>query len=364
MDLPTLTISAANGWLDQRDRFSSNIAGSEQKNYTLLHKGELSYNHGNSKLAKYGTVFALRTYDKALVPRVYHSFKATEEANADFIEYVFATKLPDRELGKLISSGARMDGLLNINYEEFMSINMMLPSIEEQLRISEYFRKVDTLITLHQRKFYKLKCNYKYVWEQRKFNEVFDFMQNNALSRAELSCDSGEVLNVHYGDVLVKYGEVLDIERDELTYLLDNTLVGKYQSSLLQNGDVIIADAAEDETVGKCSEIAGLTTEMVLSGLHTIPCRPRRNFAEGYLGYYMNSRAYHDQLLPLIQGTKISSISKSAIQDTEIMFPKSENEQLKIGAYFRGLDHLITLHQRKCNELREIKKFMLQNMFV
>ena len=174
MDLPTLTISAANGWLDQRDRFSSNIAGSEQKNYTLLHKGELSYNHGNSKLAKYGTVFALRTYDEALVPRVYHSFKATEEANADFIEYVFATKLPDRELGKLISSGARMDGLLNINYEEFMSINMMLPSIEEQLRISEYLRKVDTLITLHQRKNNYKKQKWTYVWEQRKLGEITD----------------------------------------------------------------------------------------------------------------------------------------------------------------------------------------------
>lgn len=172
-------------------------------------------------------------------------------------------------------------------------------------------------------------------------------MQNNALSRAELSCDGGEVLNVHYGDILVKYGEVLDVERDDLTYLLDSNLVNKYQSSLLQNGDVIIADAAEDETVGKCSEIAGLTNEMVLSGLHTIPCRPRMNFAEGYLGYYMNSRAYHDQLLPLIQGTKISSISKSAIQDTDIMFPKSDYEQAQIGACFRGHDHLITLHQRK-----------------
>lgn len=150
MDLPTLTISAANGWLDQRDRFSSNIAGSEQKNYTLLHKGELSYNHGNSKLAKYGTVFSLRTYEEALVPRVYHSFKVTDEADADFIEYVFATKLPDKELGKLISSGARMDGLLNINYDEFMSIKMMLPSILEQVRISEYFREIDNLITLHQ----------------------------------------------------------------------------------------------------------------------------------------------------------------------------------------------------------------------
>ena len=189
-------------------------------------------------------------------------------------------------------------------------------------------------------------------------------MQNNALSRAELSNSEGEIMNVHYGDILVKYGEVLDVKKDALTYLLDKSIVKKYQASVLHNGDVIIADAAEDETVGKCSEMAGLTDEIVLSGLHTIPCRPKKKYAEGFLGYYMNSNAYHNQLLPLLQGTKVSSISKSAIQETDIFYPKSEVEQKQIGAYFKQLDHLITLHQRKCDELQNIKKYMLQNMFV
>lgn len=156
MELPTLTISAGNGWMRQEDRFSSNIAGKEQKNYTLLRKGELSYNHGNSKLAKYGAVFSLQTYEEALVPRVYHSFKVIK-GNADFVEYYFATKLPDRELGKLISSGARMDGLLNIGYDEFMGIPLLFPTTEEQTRIAIYFRHFDHLITLHQRKCDELK---------------------------------------------------------------------------------------------------------------------------------------------------------------------------------------------------------------
>ena len=162
MDLPTLTISAANGWMKQEDRFSGNIAGKEQKNYTLLHKGELSYNHGNSKLAKYGTVFSLQTYEEALVPRVYHSFKV-EIGNADFIEYYFATKMPDRELRKLISSGARMDGLLNIGYDDFMGIKMIFPSASEQDKIAEYFRTLDYLITLHQRKGEELQNIKKYM---------------------------------------------------------------------------------------------------------------------------------------------------------------------------------------------------------
>ena len=162
MELPTLTISAGNGWMKQEDRFSGNIAGKEQKNYTLLHKGELSYNHGNSKLAKYGAVFSLQTYEEALVPRVYHSFKVIK-GNADFVEYYFATKLPDRELGKLISSGARMDGLLNISYDEFMGIPLVFPSTAEQMRIAIYFRHFDYLITLHQRKCDELQNMKKFM---------------------------------------------------------------------------------------------------------------------------------------------------------------------------------------------------------
>ena len=194
MELPTLTISAANGWMKQEDRFSGNIAGKEQTNYTLLHKGELSYNHGNSKLAKYGTVFSLQTYEEALVPRVYHSFKVENES-ADFIEYYFATKIPDRELRKLISSGARMDGLLNIGYDDFMGIKMMFPSASEQDKIAEYFRALDHIITLHQRKCDETKKLKKFMlqkmfpkkdakkpeirfagftddWEQRKVTEI------------------------------------------------------------------------------------------------------------------------------------------------------------------------------------------------
>ncbi|MBS0979073.1 restriction endonuclease subunit S [Levilactobacillus brevis] len=157
MNLPTLTISAGSGWMDQRDRFSKNIAGKEQQNYTLLKKGELSYNHGNSKLAQYGVVFALESYAEVLVPRVYHSFSVSGQSDPKFIEQMFATHRPDRELRKLVSSGARMDGLLNINYDAFMDILIMLPSVAEQQLVASMFSKIDELITLHQHKLEALK---------------------------------------------------------------------------------------------------------------------------------------------------------------------------------------------------------------
>ena len=157
MDLPTLTISASGGWMNQIDRFSANIAGKEQKNYTLLKKGELSYNHGNSKLAKYGVVFELKEYEEALVPKVYHSFRVNQLADAKFIEIMFSTKIPDRELGKLVSSGARMDGLLNISFDDFMNIAIIIPTFAEQQAIGAYFSNLDNLINSHQEKISQLE---------------------------------------------------------------------------------------------------------------------------------------------------------------------------------------------------------------
>ena len=204
---------------------------------------------------------------------------------------------------------------------------------------------------------------YTDAWEQRKLGKVVVSLQNNTLSRADLSNETGVAKNVHYGDVLINYGEVLNVSEESLPMISDESVLTKYKASFLQNGDVIVADTAEDSTVGKCSEIAGLNDEVVLSGLHTIPYRPIEKFASGYLGYYLNSSAYRNQLIPLMQGIKVTSISKSAMQNTEIIYPKSVEEQGKIGAYFSILDHLITLHQRKCEELQNVKKFMLQNMF-
>ena len=262
---------------------------------------------------------------------------------------------------KAMAAGSTVN---NLNKELVGGTTVEFPMMEEQIKIGDYFTTIDHLITLHQRKPYFWNKFIVIDWEQRKLGDILISLQNNTLSRADLSNEAGVAKNVHYGDVLIKFGEVLDVSKEKLPMISDESVLSKYKSSFLQNGDVIVADTAEDSTVGKCSEIAGLNDEVVLSGLHTIPYRPIEKFASGYLGYYLNSSAYHNQLIPLMQGIKVASISKSAMQDTDIVYPKSVKEQGKIGDYFQSLDHLITLHQRKCEELKNIKKFMLQNMFV
>ncbi len=176
---------------------------------------------------------------------------------------------------------------------------------------------------------------------------MFTGLQNNTLSRSELNYESGTVKNVHYGDVLIKFGDYIDASKEELPFINDDSKVEKFKGSFLHNGDIVIADTAEDETVGKCAEIQGVDDIKLISGLHTIPCRPKEEYGAKFLGYYMNSSAYHAQLIPLMQGIKVTSISKSALQDTNMIIPKSVDEQTIIGEYFSNLDHLITLHQRK-----------------
>ena len=185
------------------------------------------------------------------------------------------------------------------------------------------------------------------AWEQRKFDEVFDCtVPNNTLSRAELSYDEGTVLNVHYGDVLIKYGSVLDVQKDDIPRI-PHRCREDFNGALLQDGDVIIADTAEDETTGKACEIGNLQGSAIVSGLHTMVCRPRNRMALGYLGYYLNSNAYHHQLLPLMQGIKVLSLSRSNIQKTSVSYPIAVKEQQLIAYYFSQLDNLITLHQRQ-----------------
>lgn|SRR5574343_1987 len=200
-------------------------------------------------------------------------------------------------------------------------------------------------------------------WEEKQFENVFTNISNNSLSRDKLNYVSGIAKNVHYGDILVKFNDVLDVKKEVLPYISDNDTVEKLKNSFLKDGDIIISDAAEDETVGKCVELYNVNEEKILSGLHTIAIRPKEIFAPKYLGYYLNSGFYHNQLLKLMQGTKVLSVSKSSIKKTVIRNPKSKEEQKLIGNFFENIDNLITEHQQKHNKLKALKQGMLDKMF-
>ena len=193
------------------------------------------------------------------------------------------------------------------------------------------------------------------LWEQKQFDEVLFILANNTLSRAELNYDNGDYKDIHYGDVLIKYPAYIDVSSSDVPYINAENSSAKLNDALLQNGDVVIADTAEDFTVGKATEIENANAIKVVAGLHTIPCRPKIRFSPKYLGYYINSPAYHDQLVPFIQGVKVSSISKTHIRKTFLSF-SSLLEQEKIANFLSCLDEKIQVQNKIIEDLKVLKK--------
>lgn len=283
-----------------------------------------------------------------------------------------------------VSSGSKMP---RADWNLVSSTNFLLPQDKiEQEAIGKYFTSLDAqisastsrLASLKQMKAASLQAmfpqegetvpkvrfkGFEGEWKKVKFDKAFSFLKNNSLSRAEL-CNDGDIINIHYGDVLIKYGDILDIGNDEVIYVADSNVANKlYTDCPIVNGDIIIADAAEDFTVGKCVEVQNVTKQKIVSGLHTIPCRPLESTAPNFWGYYINSNSFHRQLLPMIQGSKISSISKTSLSATYVVFPVVE-EQQSIASFFTSLDRQIALHAKRLEKLKQIKATCLDKMFV
>lgn len=200
-------------------------------------------------------------------------------------------------------------------------------------------------------------------WKEQKFGGLFAFLPNNTLSRADLKEGEGDIYNLHYGDVLIKLNSYTDVQRDKLPAIKTVDDIERYRKACLKDGDIVIADTAEDETVGKCTEIVNVHNTLVVSGLHTIPCRPQIKFAQAYLGYYMNSNAFHNKLLPIMQGVKVTSISKSALQNIDLAFPESLEEQQKIAECLSSIDSYISSINEKVEQLKAHKKSLMQKLF-
>ena len=199
-------------------------------------------------------------------------------------------------------------------------------------------------------------------WKESVLQEnLADNLRTNTLARAFLSDNDGEVLNVHYGDVLIKYDSLLNAAKDDIPHIKGSK--AKDYSDFIQDGDIIFADTAEDETAGKCVEVINVGNNNIVSGLHTIACRPKHTFGKGFLGYYINSPKYHEQLYPLLQGIKVFSLNKSQLEQTEMRTPESLAEQQSLGSFFSSFDRLLSDHHRRLENLRRVKKSMLQKMF-
>lgn len=194
-------------------------------------------------------------------------------------------------------------------------------------------------------------------WVVYPFKQYFSLLPSNTYSRDQLT-DRGEVGDIHYGDVLIKYGNVLS-DNDDIPRLKDASKIKS--RSYLQMHDVLIADTAEDETVGKVVQI-GKVSISIVGGLHTVACRPNYDTAEGFLGYYMNSTHYQDQLYPYITGIKVSSVSKKSFGETELRIPSDIGEQKTIVAILTIMDQEIEALETERDKMIQIREGAMDDL--
>lgn len=263
----------------------------------------------------------------------------------------------------------------NLNADIIKTYQVPWAPDEEQERISTILTTQDKVIELKEKRLTEKQRQKKHLmqqlltgkkrlpgfsgqWEIKDFNQVFAFGVTNTFSRECMCEDSTGVKNIHYGDILVRYGEVLKLSEQEIPSLLSD--IGAKITTFVEDGDVVIADTAEDLTAGKAVEVQETHGKKVAAGLHTMLCKPIKDcFAPGWLGYYMNSETYHKQLVPYIAGVKVMSISKGNIVKTHILMPPIE-EQAAIAEVLSTADREIELLQQDVEQEKQKKKALMQ----
>ena len=367
MNLPLLTISARYGWMTQQSRFSASIAGREKKNYTLLEKHQLSYNHGNSKVAIYGTVYELTNYDEALVPKVYHSFSLTPENSSKFIESYFHTKKLDAQLRKFIASTARMDGLLNISFDDFMKVKLFAPEQCEQSKISRIINLIENLITLQQRKLEQLKqlkiftlqrmfidkdCkqpilrfkNFKDNWLPHKFNDIAN----------TFSGGTPAISNKDYYGGNIPFIRSAEINKNTTQLHLTPDGLKNSSAKFIKKGTLLYAlYGATSGEVG-IAQIDGAINQAVMA--ITLK-KDNVYFIKTWL--IKNKRKIISTYLQGGQG----NLSAKIVKHLKLSLPKIEEEKL-ISITIMKIDSLIKLQQSKIDDLVNLKKYLLQKLFI
>lgn len=163
---PILTISSLKGFVTQEERYSRYMAGVSVKKYILLKKGEFAYNKGNSKTFQFGCIFDLETFNSGLVPHVYVCFKLNKGLSHKYFKYLFEADYLKPQLGRLVNTGVRNNGLLNIKPSEFMETKVPVPSFEEQERIADILHVANEKINNLKTQLANLKLEKKSLMQQ------------------------------------------------------------------------------------------------------------------------------------------------------------------------------------------------------
>ena len=366
-----LTISAQDGLVDQITYFNNRVASRDVSNYYLVYNGEFAYNKSTSDGYPFGAVKRLDWYEKGVLSTLYIVFalKHLEKDDSDFMTVFYDTDRWHRGVAERAAEGARNHGLLNISADDFFDIDTTMPEDKaEQEKIGRLLKKLDTLITLHQRKYEKLVNIKKSMldkmfpkngasvpeirfkgftdpWEQRKLKELY-------FQLTERNTD------------LLPYQKTLSVAT--MSFKTDGN--GAADTSLANYKRLRTGDIAFEGHTSKEFRYGRFVLNDVGDGIMSprfSALRPLHEMPINFWKYYIHYEPIMRKVLvnSTKAGTMMNELVINDFLQGSILVP-SMTEQQAIGRFFKQLDTLITLHQRKLEKLQNIKKSCLEKMFV
>jgi type I restriction enzyme S subunit len=356
-----MMLSAGNGFIMQSEKYSRDNAGQSLKKYILLKQGELAYNHGASKVKQFGCCYEL-TEPEARIPYVYHCFKINEDEYTPYVAMALNNAKMDQQLKRLVSSSVRMDGLLNISFEDYMSVTLHLPSFIEQKHIADFLTKLDERIAYQERLITSLKkykrgllheilCEKikvtKSAWDIHKIGDYLSPKNIKQLPTPDAPlmaftatggvCDKGERYDRGF---LVKDASTKLYKRTDLNdfiYSSNNLDVGSIGLNLY--GSAVISDVYE------IFSISGADPWFISEAIQQKPVLHQiLKYRQGCL--YGQYRIYADDFLGV-----------------PIRVPSLETQK-QIGTIFSRLEYKIKSEQALLGNLESTKTFFLQQLFI
>ena len=365
-------ISQGNGFILQSDKYSRENAGQSLKKYTLLKRDEFAYNHGASKVKPYGVCYRLCESDEARVPYVYHTFKLID-GDSGFWNYSLNTSCMDRQLKKKVSSGARMDGLLNIGYDAYMSVDIHVPSLPEQQKIAEFLSTIDTVIEKQKetvsaweerkkgamQKLFSQEVRFKAddgsdfpEWEEKKIDDVATcFAGATPSTKIPEYWEEGTIQWMSSGEV--NNGQIHDTEKRISQLGFD-----KCSTKMVKPNSVVMALAGQGKTRGMVAITrVPLCTNQSLCAIET-----NDDICDDYLYQYLQTQYNNLRLISSGDGTR-GGLNLKLVGGYVVIVPCLA-EQQKIADCLSSLDEVIEKQKATLAAWEELKKGLLQQMFV
>jgi len=278
------------------------------------------------------------------------------------------------------------DFIIRLYYKTLCNWKTLLPILQEQIKIAAFLSSVDKklnklrdkhkLLETYKRgimqKIFSQELRFKQEngsnfpdWEKKKMNNIFGWVRTNSYSREKLTNISGEIQNIHYGDIHTKYSVHFDQKIADAPYIIEpdiSKIIPK--TDFCREGDLVIADASEDYLdIGKTIEIISVKPNSLVSGLHTYIARPKIDLYVGFSAYLFQSEIVRKQIKRIAQGISVLGVSKTNLEKVNLPYPQPE-EQKKIADFLSAIDKKIKMVSDKIKQVETFKKGLLQKMFV